>query len=421
MKILTSLWICGALSYSAYAGPAAGGDRAYVIRHVDSARTIKLGGSFHKDSYNVFAGHLMEALAQRLDERGFVRVDSLSGACCKVAIELLDIVSSTQGLTGVLIEVKATVEISDAAGRQVYFNSYGGQTRSKAGGARAMIDRAGEGLADDVVKDAALMKVLSATTDAAGARAAALASVTVSSSPADADIEMNGAFTGNTPSTLKLQAGEYRIVVKKEGYKPWERRLKVASGATIAVNAELTAVETAPAPVAPPPATPPAAAPAPGAVQASQTEKKPVERAPAPKLALKIAPLGASWRDKVSVKRESLTSTMPAEMTAPPQGKRWLVLALRLTADKGFTEWIGTHGFAISDTAGRTYVPAAIRADKDFEASEGESYLKHDFAKGPEDIQLLYAVEADAIPAFLRFRDTPPIALAAPVPAGGRR
>jgi PEGA domain len=56
--------------------------------------------------------------------------------------------------------------------------------------------------------------------------------VTISSTPASADVEVDGKFVGNTPSTIPLAAGEHSIRITKKGYKPWERNLNVAGGAT---------------------------------------------------------------------------------------------------------------------------------------------------------------------------------------------
>ena len=244
--LCVGLW--GAQNSSMEAGePTLGSGRTYAIRYVDSPRTIKTAVGLHKDSFNMYAQHLLDALVQRLGDRGFRRVDSLSGTCCKISIELLDILPAERGLwRGV--DVIATVGVTGADARPVYFDSYRGETKSKGGGGKEIIERAGDDLADNVMKDAEFIRILSATTDAAGAKAAALASVTVSSVPGDADIEISGAFTGNTPSTVKLEPGKYHIVVKKEGYAWWERTLEVTAGSAIRMNAELTVSGTKPAP-----------------------------------------------------------------------------------------------------------------------------------------------------------------------------
>jgi hypothetical protein len=62
--------------------------------------------------------------------------------------------------------------------------------------------------------------------------------VTVASTPEGADIEVDGSFVGNTPSSIEVASGEHQVVVKKSGYKEWTRKLKV-SGGDIKLNAEL--------------------------------------------------------------------------------------------------------------------------------------------------------------------------------------
>ena len=54
--------------------------------------------------------------------------------------------------------------------------------------------------------------------------------ISVSSTPANADIELDGSFVGNTPSVIDVTTGEHSVVVKKTGYKNWERKLKVTGG-----------------------------------------------------------------------------------------------------------------------------------------------------------------------------------------------
>jgi hypothetical protein len=62
--------------------------------------------------------------------------------------------------------------------------------------------------------------------------------ISVTSTPDGADIEIDGSFVGNTPSMVELAPGDHVVIVKKSGYKPWERKLKV-SGGEIKLAAEL--------------------------------------------------------------------------------------------------------------------------------------------------------------------------------------
>lgn len=64
------------------------------------------------------------------------------------------------------------------------------------------------------------------------------ARLSITSVPEGADIEIDGAFMGNAPSSLQLQPGDHKVVVSKNGYKPWERTLKV-SGGDVSIRAEL--------------------------------------------------------------------------------------------------------------------------------------------------------------------------------------
>ena len=92
---------------------------------------------------------------------------------------------------------------------------------------------------------------------------AASASIAIDSTPPGADIEVDGAFVGNTPSSVTVAPGSHQIVVKKKGFTDWTKTLNVTGGA-IHLNADLEQApaetpvpEPAPAPIPPPP--PPAA------------------------------------------------------------------------------------------------------------------------------------------------------------------
>jgi hypothetical protein len=66
------------------------------------------------------------------------------------------------------------------------------------------------------------------------------AGIEITSAPAGADVELDGNYIGNTPSTIGVSPGEHTISVKKKGYKTWERKIKVSSG-KVNVFAELEA------------------------------------------------------------------------------------------------------------------------------------------------------------------------------------
>jgi len=68
--------------------------------------------------------------------------------------------------------------------------------------------------------------------------AAAQETLEFSSTPPGADIEVDGAFVGTTPSSLSVAAGDHAIKIHKSGYKTWERKMKTSSG-SVKVVAEL--------------------------------------------------------------------------------------------------------------------------------------------------------------------------------------
>jgi hypothetical protein len=71
--------------------------------------------------------------------------------------------------------------------------------------------------------------------------APAQASLVIESTPPGADIEIDGAFVGSTPSTVSVAVGTHQIAVKKKGFSDWSRSLNV-SGGNVSLNAELEQV-----------------------------------------------------------------------------------------------------------------------------------------------------------------------------------
>lgn len=69
---------------------------------------------------------------------------------------------------------------------------------------------------------------------------ATMASLSIESSVAGADIEIDGSFVGNTPSTVSVVPGQHTIAVKKKGYADWSRSMNVA-GSAVHLVADLEA------------------------------------------------------------------------------------------------------------------------------------------------------------------------------------
>jgi ATP-dependent Clp protease ATP-binding subunit ClpA len=61
----------------------------------------------------------------------------------------------------------------------------------------------------------------------------------ITSEPLGAEIEIDGAFYGNTPAEPPLPEGEKTIRLTLKGFQPWERKLQMLHGGQQNVNAEL--------------------------------------------------------------------------------------------------------------------------------------------------------------------------------------
>jgi PEGA domain-containing protein len=68
--------------------------------------------------------------------------------------------------------------------------------------------------------------------------------VDVSSTPDGADVEVDGAFMGNTPATLQLASGAHTIRVSHKGFASYEKKIACAGG-KVSLRAELESAETA--------------------------------------------------------------------------------------------------------------------------------------------------------------------------------
>lgn len=82
------------------------------------------------------------------------------------------------------------------------------------------------------------VRLASVTTAVAAPVGGELAIVSIGSDIPDAEVEVDGGFIGNTPSTAKLSPGLHKITVRS-GASVWSRDLNVQPGATVNVKATL--------------------------------------------------------------------------------------------------------------------------------------------------------------------------------------
>ena len=62
--------------------------------------------------------------------------------------------------------------------------------------------------------------------------------IEIDSNPLGTDIELDGNYIGNTPSTVKVSSGEHTVKLTKNGYEPWERKITTLAG-SVTISPEL--------------------------------------------------------------------------------------------------------------------------------------------------------------------------------------
>lgn len=122
----------------------------------------------------------------------------------------------------------------------------------------------GEFNLDDIDEDTYKVCVL----DSAGTRKCGLSFevttdqlgiIDISSSPSSAAVYVDGTYYGTSPCTVEdLTEGSHKVLIEKTGYSDWGKFVKVTSGGTTTVDADLEAITTAPTTV---PTTAPTAMP----------------------------------------------------------------------------------------------------------------------------------------------------------------
>lgn len=63
--------------------------------------------------------------------------------------------------------------------------------------------------------------------------------VIVKSTPAGADINVDGKYMGSTPSTIQLVPGDHQVSIEKENLRPWQRTMTVSTGGSLTIDATL--------------------------------------------------------------------------------------------------------------------------------------------------------------------------------------
>jgi hypothetical protein len=179
--------------------------------------------STHKDTYNVSCSALWTALKDTLRNSGKYGI---------IAIDNTEMTASYNiggNLTGKRVNsaVLNSKDNGNSCELQVQ-TAYSGLGNNDAGDLKKRVD---ESLAK-------LKAAPPENTEAPAPPAATQASLAIDSTPSGADIEIDDAFVGNTPSTLSVAPGSHKVVVKKKGFTDWTKTLNVTGG-SIHLNAEL--------------------------------------------------------------------------------------------------------------------------------------------------------------------------------------
>jgi len=94
-------------------------------------------------------------------------------------------------------------------------------------------------ISGDTRLDEAKFQPAKTDTTTAAITNAAMTLVDVASTPPGADIEVDGKFVGNTPSSISVSPGDHEITVKKSGFAVWDKKVSVSTG-HINLSADLT-------------------------------------------------------------------------------------------------------------------------------------------------------------------------------------
>ncbi|MGH9837205.1 MAG: PEGA domain-containing protein [Blastocatellia bacterium] len=63
--------------------------------------------------------------------------------------------------------------------------------------------------------------------------------VNIISDPGGAEVEIDGAYYGNTPGLIRLTAGLHTITIRATGHEAWKRTLNLGPGSSLTVKADL--------------------------------------------------------------------------------------------------------------------------------------------------------------------------------------
>jgi hypothetical protein len=182
--------------------------------------------STHKDLFNVPCNELWRAVKDTLRNSGKYGI---------IAIDNNEMTASYNmggNLTGKRVNSAVLNGKGNGASCELQIQTaFSGLVNNDAGDFKKRVDESLSRLKDQPLSPAGEGQT---TAPAASAQA----SLAIDSTPPGADIEVDGGFVGNTPSTVSLAPGSHQISVKKKSFATWTKTLNVTGG-TVHLNAEL--------------------------------------------------------------------------------------------------------------------------------------------------------------------------------------
>jgi len=182
--------------------------------------------STHKDVYNVSCNELWRAVKDTLKNSGKYGIISIDNAEMTASYNMGGNLMAKRTNSAML-----NSKDNGASCELQVQTAYSGLGTNDAGDFKKRVD-------DSLAKLKGTPLETPAPAAAGAPPAATQASLTVESTPAGADIEIDGAFVGNTPSTVSVAPGSRQITVKKKGFTDWTKTLNVTGGA-VHLSAEL--------------------------------------------------------------------------------------------------------------------------------------------------------------------------------------
>ncbi len=201
--------------------------KRFVIAILLLTVSLPAFASTHKEMYGVSCNELWRALKDTLRNSGKYGIISIADS------EMTASYNIGGNLTGKRVNSAVLNSKDDGKGCELQIQTaFSGLANDDAGDLKKRVD---ESLAK--LKSVPLAAAIPPGQPGVPP-AAAQAALSVDSTPAGADIEIDGAFVGNTPSTLTIALGSHKIAVRKKGFADWTRTLNVTGG-TVHLNAEL--------------------------------------------------------------------------------------------------------------------------------------------------------------------------------------